>query len=386
MASVGERESYAFRHLTQLQLRESPSLTVLKSAYSAASPSPAGTPPAAASTPPAVQPSSSFDYLAKAAGGGGDGRVATASSAVSPLVASLQKQMQHVEAHISDSLFKSRLGAPPPSASLRRSAAAPPPHLPPRSASPAFRHASSATHRTASPAAVGGGGGAASDEFGASPSTPATSLRHVSPPRRVVPGGGEGSPGAAGAAAATPASLETLHTELGRVRVGLGAARGGCDDDWEWGEASPAAGMAALLVSAHASFGDALLGSVGEAVDVAWSSCSVFRAQALVRDLGVAAAHAREMERALTDGQETRSVLKAEVAKAHQTYVMRHPEVGHTTVTLKSDGTHDSPVGGSGAYTLSSMTVLGMYSRDAKPPPLAPVSHTNMQQATSSPL
>ena len=333
--------------------------------------------PEAAASPVGVVPPSSLDYLQRVSGGVQSpynagimmppGATSTMSpvlerlrakgfgspsdSLTSPLVRSLNQQIHQVENQISVSLVKNAVGV------TNRN-----------SVSLAARDTKLAKN-------PGVGIGLRRGSLGVSPQgrshslpastrvesanqLPATSMKHVSPPRVVhaVPQNLQ-SPHKL---AEDEAALHSLRRELGRVRMGLGASRCEATGDWVWNEDSPAFGVVHIFLEAHQRYSEEIAETYMELASIAKASCGVFRAQSLVRDLGLAASHARELETVTTAESTALAALEREHAKHHQHYLMHHSAIGVTMLTLHSDGTHSSDCGGNGTFTLSDLPILGI--------------------------
>eukprot|EP01064_Diplonema_japonicum_P010165 TRINITY_DN17500_c0_g1_i1.p1 TRINITY_DN17500_c0_g1~~TRINITY_DN17500_c0_g1_i1.p1 ORF type:complete len:699 (+),score=194.84 TRINITY_DN17500_c0_g1_i1:71-2167(+) len=240
---------------------------------------------------------SSFDYLQKA----------TASD-VSPLVKSLSKHLGQMESHISDSLNKNKIRQ----SSGHRSVTA----IPPPSVAARELHLTQAT-------------------------TPgATSMRYVSPPRRPGTMRTDTTP-----PKTTAQNLTLLHSELGRVRQGIGAVLDPVSRDWEWNNVSPAAMMAEFMVSTHREMWEMQLWNMREIVEVGRRSANVFKASALIRDLSISSTHAAEVTELTEKNTHLVDIVNRMEDAALAVYAMEHSSIETTQLVLKEDGKHSSDVG-----------------------------------------
>eukprot|EP01060_Flectonema_neradi_P007140 TRINITY_DN14961_c0_g1_i1.p1 TRINITY_DN14961_c0_g1~~TRINITY_DN14961_c0_g1_i1.p1 ORF type:complete len:936 (+),score=237.16 TRINITY_DN14961_c0_g1_i1:53-2860(+) len=170
---------------------------------------------------------------------------------------------------------------------------------------------------------------------------PASTMRCISPPRNVV----KVKESEEQLAAQKAHSLETLYSELGRVRTGIGAGFSPYSNDWEWSFDSPAYNISNLLIETHEHQWEQSLWSMQEMLQISSKSCTVFRTSALLRDLSVTEHNITDFENLKAENERLRQQVDEASMIGCGRYKMKHPEMEETIVLLKEDGSHVSDYG-----------------------------------------
>ncbi|KAJ9456156.1 Reticulocyte-binding protein 2-like protein a [Diplonema papillatum] len=267
---------------------------------------------------------SAFDYLNKAG----------AEMVVSPLVKSLNQHLGMMEEQITDSLQRSRTdssGGSPALRAMTPSASYASPAFPPKLTPPASSLRASLRAQ------------ALEQHFNPVPSQ---SQRFVSPPRTATrPSKMELLLKKEVETSDESLEVTLLQTELGRVRQGLGASVDPLTKDWAWPDGSLAGVVADAFVEMHEEQCSFELDSLRGSMEIAYKSCSVYRATALMRDLSVTEEHTRGMADVAEENRRLKEELRAERVQKQAVYTMTHASIAETEFVVYPDGAHSSEVG-----------------------------------------